>query len=188
MDIRPLLQLTTVMLAVGALAYYGYGGWDNEVAGLADDGTGPDYIIDGMEAWQGDEKGHLIRHFEGTRLVHKPQPELFEVHQPVIRLYSNGKPLWHLRARNATSPDPARDIWLLGQVVATRDPSQGQPLRIETPRLHANPRINQLDTPDRVHIIGPQGQLSGTGLTADMQGKTLQFSSAVEVRYAPSSP
>lgn len=186
MDIRPLLQLTTVMLAVGALAYYGYGGWDNEAAGLADDGTGPDYIIEGMEAWQGDEKGHLIRHFEGARLVHKPLPELFEVHQPVIRLYSNGQPLWNLTAARATSPDPAHDIWLLGQVVATRDPSQGSPLRIETARLHANPRINQIDTPDRVHVTGPQGQLSGTGMIADLQAKTLQFSSAVEVRYAPS--
>ena len=186
MDIRPLLQLTTVMLAVGALAYYGYGGWDQDQAGIADDGTGPDYIVDGMEAWQGDEKGQLIRHFQGARLTHKPAPELFEVRQPVIQLYSNGKPLWQLQAARATSPDPARDIWLLGQVIATRDVSQGQPLRIDAPRLHANPRANLIDTPDRVQVTGPQGQLHGTGLKADLQAKTLAFSSAVEVRYAPS--
>lgn len=186
MDIRPLLQLTTVMLAVGALAYYGYGGWDQDQTGIADDGTGPDYIVDGMEAWQGDEKGQLIRHFQGARLTHKPAPELFEVRQPVIQLYSNGKPLWNLQAERATSPDPARDIWLLGRVIATRDPSQGQPLRIEAPRLHANPRGNRIDTPDRVRVTGPQGQLHGTGMHADLLAKTLEFSSAVEVRYAPS--
>jgi len=186
MDIRPLLQLTTAMLAVGALAYYGYGGWDQESAGVADDGSLPDYIVDGMEAWQADEQGRLIRHFQGERLIHRPQPELFQVSQPEIRLYSDGRPLWHLRAERATSPDPAHDIWLLGQVVATRDPSQGQPLRMETPRLHADPRANRLDTPDRVQIIGDQGRMAGTGLQADLQAKTLQFSSAVEVRYAPS--
>lgn len=186
MDIRPLLQLTTVMLAVGALAYYGYGGWGEDVVGQIDDGTGPDYIIDDMEAWQTDAKGELIRHFRGERLTHHPQPERFEVSRPSIRLFSAGRPLWDLTAERASSPDPARDVWLLGQVVAIRDASQGAPLRIETTRLHANPRANKLDTPDRVRISGPQGQLAGTGMTTDLQAKNLQFSSAVEVRYAPS--
>lgn len=186
MDIRPLLQLSTVLLAVGALGYYGYGGWDEDELGAVGPGDGPDYIISQVDAWQTDSKGQLIRRFAGSQLIHTPSPELFELREPRINLYSNGRPLWSLEAQRATSPDPGRDIWLQGNVVAVRDASRGSAMRIETSRLHANPKGDRLDTPEKVVVTGPQGRLSGRGLSADMNAGTLQFSSSVEVRYAPS--
>ena len=189
MDIRPLLQTSIVLLAVGAFAYYGFGHDDGDGRTRAEH-TGPDYIIAGMQGWQADEQGRPLRRFDGSELLHyaagSAGPERFEMNAPDIRLYSDGKPGWHLTANQATSTDPGTDIWLEGRVVALRDASQGMPLRVETERLHANPRANRLDTPELVKIAGPQGRMSGRGLTADLQSRTLQFNSAVEVLYAPS--
>lgn len=186
MDIRPLLQITTVLLAAGALAYYGYGGWDEQQAVALDDPRQPDYLIDGVEAWQTDANGRLTRHFTGRQLVHRPQPEQFRVSGPVLTLLDQGRPLWQVTAREALSSNPATDIWLQGNVVALRGAHAGPPLRIETARLHANPRGNQIISPERVTVSGPQGRLQGVGLSTDLNAKSLQLHSAVEVTYAAS--
>lgn len=184
MDIRPLLQITTVLLAAGALAYYGYGGWDEQQAVALDDPRQPDYLIDGVEAWETDARGRLARHFTGTQLIHRPQPEQFHVTRPVLTLLNAGQPLWRVTARDAISRDPATDIWLQGNVVAVRGEQAGPPLRLETARLHANPRANQISSPERVTVTGPQGRLQGVGLSSDLSARSLQLHSAVEVIYA----
>ena len=184
MDIRPLLQLSTVLIAVGAGAYYGWGGLTpDQVA--TDNGSGPDYIVEQVRLWQTDTQGQLLRRMQGTQLTHHPQPERFHLTQPDIQLYSQGKLLWTLTAVQADSPNPATDLWLSGNVIAQR--LQGaEPLRLETSRLHANPRGDRLDSPAAVRVISPRGTMTGVGMHADLRNKTVELNSAVEVQYAPS--
>jgi len=184
MDIRPLLQLSTVLIAVGAGAYYGWGGLapDNVAT---DNGSGPDYIVEQIQLWQTDAQGKPLRQMQGEQLMHYPQPERFQLTRPQIQLYSQGKPLWSLTAQQATSKDPATDLWLSGNVIAHR--LQGsEPLRLETSRLHANPRGDRLDTPAQVRVISPRGTLTGVGMHADLRTQSVELNSAVEVQYAPS--
>ena len=184
MDIRPLLQLSTVLIAVGAGAYYGWGGLTPDTA-TADNGSGPDYIVEQVQLWQTDAQGNLLRRMQGTQLTHHAQPERFHLTQPNVQLYSQGALLWRLTAAQADSPNPATDLWLSGNVVAQR--LQGsEPLRLETSRLHANPRGDRLDSPAAVRVISPRGTMTGVGLNVDLRAKSVELNSAVEVNYAPS--
>lgn len=184
MDIRPLLQLSTVLLAVGAGAYYGWGGLAPDTA-ATDDGRGPDYIVEQVQLWQTDAQGHLLRRMQGRQLTHHAQPERFHLTQPEVQLYSKGLLLWRLTALQADSSDPARDVWLSGNVVALRQQGS-EPLRLETARLHANPRGDRLDSPVAARIISPRGTMTGVGLEVDLRAKSVELNSAVEVNYAPS--
>ncbi|MEK6789522.1 MAG: LPS export ABC transporter periplasmic protein LptC [Pseudomonadota bacterium] len=184
MDIRPLLQLSTVLLAVAAGAYYGWGGLTPDNL-ATDDGRGPDYIVEQVRLWQTDANGNLLRQMQGEQLMHYPQPEKFQLLRPQIQLYSKGQLLWSLTAEQASSPNPATDLWLSGNVIARR--MQGsEPLRFETSRLHANPRGDCLDTPASVRVISPRGTLTGVGMRADLRTQSVELNSAVEVQYAPS--
>jgi LPS export ABC transporter protein LptC len=184
MDIRPLLQLSTVLIAVSAGAYYGWGGLtaDNVVT---DNSGKPDYIVEQVQLWQTDSQGNLLRRMQGEQLTHHPSPERFHLTQPDIQLYSKGLLLWRLTAKQADSPNPASDVWLSGQVVAQRL-SSTELLRLETSRLHADPKGNRLDTPEKVTIISSKGNISGIGMSTDLQAKSVELKSSVEVRYAPS--
>ncbi|MES3040055.1 MAG: LPS export ABC transporter periplasmic protein LptC [Pseudomonadota bacterium] len=184
MDIRPLLQLSTVLLAVGAGAYYGWGGLTPDTV-ASDDGSGPDYIVEQVQLWQTDAQGNLLRRMQGTQLTHHAQPERFHLTQPNVQLYSQGALLWRLTAAQADSPNPATDLWLSGNVVAQRLQS-AEPLRLETSRLHANPRGDRLDTPAAVRVISPRGTMTGVGMNVDLRAKSVELNSAVEVNYAPS--
>lgn len=184
MDIRPLLQLSTVLIAVGAAAFYGWGGLAPETT-QHDDASGPDYVVEQVQLWQTDAQGRLLRRMQGDRLTHHPIPERFRLSRPEIQLYSQGHLLWQLTAEQADSRNPASDVWLSGHVVALRQDAR-QPLRLETARLHANPRGDRLESPVAVRVIGAQGTITGVGLKADLRAKTVELNSAVEVNYAPS--
>jgi len=184
MDIRPLLQLSTVLIAVSAGAYYGWGGLATDTITTDMNGK-PDYIVDNVQLWQTDSTGHLLRRMQGQQLTHYPEPERFHLAQPDIQLYSQGQLLWRLTAQQADSPNPASDVWLSGQVIAQRMLSS-EPLRLETSRLHANPKANYLSSPEKVTVISPKGSISGVGMSTDLQAKSVELKSSVEVRYAPS--
>ncbi len=184
MDIRPLLQLSTVLIAVGAGAYYGWGGLAPDSV-ETNTGSGPDYVVEHVMLWQTDVNGHLLRQMQGSKLTHHPEPERFHLTQPDVQLYSQGKPLWQLTAAQADSPNPATDIWLSGNVIAVRQQGS-EPLRLETSRLHANPRGDRLDSPAAVRVISPRGTMTGVGLNVDLRTKSVELNSAVEVNYAPS--
>lgn len=186
MDARPLLRLSGLLLAIGALGYYGYGGWTTRSSDDTSDGRTPDYIVDGLALWQAGSDGKLLRTATGTQLIHRPSPERFELAQPDLRLYRNGRPMWRLTSRNASSSDPGSEAWFTGNVQAVRTIADAPPLQLNTSRLRIEPKADRVSTPERVTIISTQGKMSGTGLTADLQGKNLQLSSAVEVSYAPS--
>ncbi|MEO6699786.1 MAG: LPS export ABC transporter periplasmic protein LptC [Paraperlucidibaca sp.] len=186
MDARPLLRLSGLLLAIGTLGYYGYGGWNSQSVGDSSDGRTPDYIVDGLALWQTGSDGKLLRTANGTQLIHRPSPERFELTHPDLRLYSNGQPMWRLTSLTATSSDPGSEAWFNGDVKAVRTVPNAPPLQLNTSRLRIEPKANRVSTPERVTIISTQGKMSGTGLTADLQGKNLQLSSAVEVSYAPS--
>lgn len=184
MDIRPLLQLSTVLIAVGAGAYYGWGGLTPDAV-ATDDGRGPDYIVERIQLWQTDAQGQLLRRMQGQQLTHYATPERFHLTRPDIQLYSQGQPLWTVTAAMADSPNPATDLWLSGNVVAQR--LQGtEPLRLETSRLHANPRGDLLSSPVAVRVISSRGTMTGIGMNTNLRAKTVELNSAVEVQYAPS--
>ena len=186
MNTRPLLRVSGLLLIIGALGYYGYGGWSRDELDDNNDGRTPDYIVDGLSLWETGPNGQLLRTANGTQLIHPPSPERFELAQPDLRLYDKGQPMWRLTSHTATSGNPSSEAWFNGQVLAVRTVPNAPPLQLSTSRLRIEPKANRVSTPERVTITSTQGKMSGTGLTADLQGKNLQLSSAVEVSYAPS--
>lgn len=185
MDARPLLRLSGMLLAIGALGYYGYGGWNTSNVKDTSDGRTPDYIVDGLALWQTGADGQLLQTATGRELIHRPSPERFELIQPDLRLYRNGQAMWRLTSQRANSSDPGSEAWFIGNVQAVRTLPDAAPLQLNTTRLRIEPQADKVSTPERVTIISTQGKMSGTGLSADLQGKHMQFSSAVEVTYAP---
>ena len=185
MDARPLLQLSTVLLAIGAGAYYGLGDW-RQPAGLADSAQGPDYLAEGLILVETDTKGLVSRQMRGRTLVHEPDPEHFRLSAPVLTLFKAGQPVWEITARHADSPDPGHDIWLREAVRVRRVAAGSEPLQLDTDRLHADPARNRLDTPAAVTLSTTRGRLQAVGLEADLNRHTLDLLSAVEVNYAAS--
>lgn len=185
METRPLIRLSGLLLTIGILGYYGYGGWSSPDQDVDRDGRTPDYIVDGIALWQTGSDGKLLRTANGKQLIHRPSPERFELIQPDLRLYRNGQPIWRLTSLTAISSDPGSEAWFNGNVEAVRTIPNAPPLQLNTSRLRIEPKTDRFSTPARVTIISTQGKMTGTGLTADLQGKNLQLSSAVEVFYAP---
>lgn len=188
MDIRPLLQVTTVLLAAGAGAYFGVEHWGRHEVATANTGTSrADYLVDGIELWQSGDDGLLLRHVIGSKLSHEPSPELYVMTTPQITMYRGGQPQWHLSGDHAWSPDPKHDVWLEKHVVATHDPSAGEPLQLMTDRLHTDPGTNLIMAPDVVSITSRRGHWNGSNVQADLNASTVNFSAPVEAEYAPAN-
>lgn len=186
MQLKPLIQLSLSLMVGAGLVYYGLDlGSSSDEAEMAH--LGPVVIIDNINAWQTDNSGQLLRQFNGQQLRQFEKPERYEIDQPRITLYRDGKTAWFVRSDSATSNDPKQDISLIGNVQADRDPQLGTSLRLNTSRLNANPSQDRLFTDEQVVITGQQGRISGRGLDTDLKAGTLSLSSAVEVKYAPNN-
>ncbi len=186
MQLKPLIQLSLTLMVGAGLVYYGLDlGTSSDDAEMAH--SGPVAIIDNMDAWQTDNNGKLLREFSGQQLRQFEKPERYEIDEPRITLYRDGKTAWFVRSDSATSSDPKQDISLVGNVQADRDPQLGTSLRLNTSRLNANPSQDRLFTDEQVVITGQQGRISGRGLDTDLKAGTLSLSSAVEVKYAPNN-
>lgn len=185
MDARPLLQASALLLCVGALAYYGYGGLDNEDVSPTFDSSRPDYIADGIRAWSTDKQGQRTQTLSGQRLTHYNNPVRYELNNPVLSFSGRDGSAWSVRSIMATSTEPNSDTWLEGNVIANRQHTS-MPLTFNTERLHVNIAGNLIHTPERVVLRSAQSSMMSAGMRADLSKQTLELLSSVEVTYAPS--
>lgn len=182
MDIRNTLSLAGGLLVLATAGYY-WGGFGKEQS-LVTTGDGqhlPDYEVSGIQGIQVNEHGQIERTLKADKLIHFPQTDRSVVEQPSMTLYQDGQAAWQVSAQLATAVNSNRQLELTQQVFGRR--LQGPLLSLETDALNADQEAQTLNTSRPVLVRSAQGQISSTGLSANLKEGTLTFPANVRGNY-----
>ena len=127
-----------------------------------------------------DQNGQLKYTLNSPHLFHYPHNDETLLSAPEIKLYENNNSPWKVVAKrgNITSGD---EITLSGDVNITGNTStDNEPVTVKTKALTLYTNDKRAESKERVKIYSNQGQLSGTGLKADMISSTMSLLSQVE--------
>lgn len=185
MNARNLLSLSGVLLVLGVAGYYWGMGQPAPLLG-GETRSLPDYEADGIESWQTDEKGLLLRHLEAKSAVHYPNPDQAITQQPTMTLYRHGVPVWRVQATEGVSQDQNKLVHLQKGVQGQRIEAGAVPVTVNTPELMVYPSQETMNTDAAVTINSPQGRIQARGMDADLKGSTLNLHSEVRGTYANS--
>lgn len=190
MDARNLLSLSGVLLILGGAGYY-WGMGQSSQPLLGDEGAQlPDYEVAGVESWQTDEQGRLLRQIKAVSAVHyRGSEDRTVVQQPVMTLYRDGEPTWRLTAPQAVGTDQNREVHLGDAVHAERVAAGAVPVRADTDTLDVHTQAQTMDTHDEVVVaVGTQDQMRSHGMSADLKADTLILPSEVQGTYVTHHP
>ncbi len=183
MDARNLLSLSGVLLVLGAAGFYWGMGQGTTPVLNGEEQHLPDYEVSGIQSWQTDAQGQVLRRLEAAAATHYPQPERTILTQPVITLYSEGQAAWRVSAAEAVSTQKNAQIDLQKGVLGERILAGALPVRVETASLTVFPEKESLRTDARVTIRSPNGQIQSRGLDANMKASTLNLHREVQGTY-----
>jgi LPS export ABC transporter protein LptC len=97
-----------------------------------------------------------MTHFKGS--------DRTEMDKPVMTLYKPGQSPWVIHADTAKSLSGGSAIYLNGNVLITRETDRGEVFKIITRNVKYEPDKNYAETAEHATILGPQDELSGTGM------------------------
>lgn len=127
-----------------------------------------------------DQNGQLKYTLNSPHLFHYPHNDETLLSAPEIRLYENNNSPWKVVAKRGTIAS-GDEITLSGDVNITGNTStDNEPVTVKTSALTLYTNDKRAESKERVIIYSKQGQLSGTGLKADMISSTMSLFSQVE--------
>lgn len=97
-------------------------------------------------------------------MTHFKDSDRTEMEKPVMTLYKPDASPWIIHADTATSLSGGSAVLLNGNVLITRETNQGDIVQIITRNVKYDPDKNYAETAERATILGPQDELSGTGM------------------------
>lgn len=157
----------------------GNGSADNGVAGERSD-----YYMEGVESWQFDSEGRRQHSLQALRIEHFSASQRSLMQAPRIRVHRPGDGDWLVSAETAEGRHADNLFSLQTAVVLERAAAEGVvPLRMETETLRLNPQTRQADTDAAVRFASDRGQMTATGLRADLASERLQLLHKVHARY-----
>jgi lipopolysaccharide export system protein LptC len=127
-----------------------------------------------------DQNGQLKYTLNSPHLFHYPHNDETLLSAPEIKLYEKNSTPWKVVAKrgNITASD---EIILSGDVNITGNTTKdNEPVTVKTNALTLYTNEKRAESKERVEIYSKQGQLSGTGLKADMISSTMSLLSQVE--------
>lgn len=147
-------------------------------------GERSDYYMEGVESWQFDSLGHRQHSLAATRIEHFSASQRSLMQAPRIRVHRPDAGDWLVSADRAEGRHAENLFSLQTAVVLERAAAENVvPLRMETDTLRLNPLTRQADTDDAVRFISDRGQLTATGLRADLASERLKLLHKVHARY-----
>lgn len=186
MDTRNLLSLSGVLLVIGAAGYF-WGLDQKEDAPLLvqDNRPRPDYVVEGLQSLQTDEKGHISRTIRAKKLTHYQEPEeQAEMEHPDVILFRDGKPAWSVKASRGSSLEGNTHLILGEGVSAERlNASPEGAVRLDAPTMHLYPEKQSINTADDVSVVSRIGKTQARGLDASLQSGSLNLHSQVRGEY-----
>ncbi len=127
-----------------------------------------------------DQNGQLKYTLNSPHLFHYPLNDETLLSAPEIKLYENNNSQWKVMAKRGSIAS-GDEITLSGDVNITGNTStDNEPVMVKTKALMLYTNDKRAESKERVIIYSKQGQLSGTGLKADMISSTMSLLSQVE--------
>lgn len=186
MDARNILSVAGVLLVLGGVGYYWGLGRPQPLRTATEETRRPDYEAGNILFMESGKDGKLSRRLEAPSLRHFSSPDdQTEIDNPVMRLYADGREAWKLQAARGVSLQGSKEIRLDGGVIAERRDPEAVPLRFTTPSLTSWPDEERLQSNSGIHLVSPQGEISGQTLQASLRTSTVEINQNVTGTYAP---
>lgn len=165
-----------------------FSGSPEDDLGLDPNELRPDFVAEGLFTRIFNPQGELQHRIESTRMAHFSIIGLTELADPVYIttiINDSGQPeLWQLRADKGSYYDDERLI-LEDNVRITNEDGQSFVQAMETEYLTIN-TLTQVITTDRpVLIYGPQFEIRGQGMRANLEAQQLELTEHVQTIYHP---
>lgn len=180
--------IVIVLLAVLALGSF----WLFEVTRRSDDEQGqkvqrtePDFYLEDFSYVKiSRATGRTSYHFSGSRLVHNPLDDSYEITAPVITNRSEGKPPTTLRGDRGTANSDYSEVNLYDNVRMDRAASaDSQEMHLRSSHLLILPDDDVVKTDVPVEITVGQSVLNGTGMWANNATRELRLANDVHGTY-----
>ncbi len=150
------------------------------------DGYSPDYVATNLFSRNFDENGNLASTVFARTMESYPDLELVIFYQPEVMLFddgTHGASDWRVEASEGSLFQNKEQLQLRGGVTITSRNPESQIQQISTPSLVLEIKENQMHTDDRVTAHGPQLEMSGVGLHANLNQQIVEILQQVEAQY-----
>ncbi len=146
----------------------------------------PDAIVENFSATKMNDLGIPSFILAASKMLHFPDDDSTTLDQPHITMLSAVHPAIHATSMRGTISSNGDEIFLLDNVVLTRDASARQnELKLFTEYLHVVPDRNLTDTDRAVTITDAHSTVHATGLEMNSQTRILKLLSQVNSIYVP---
>jgi lipopolysaccharide export system protein LptC len=146
----------------------------------------PDYIVENFSFVRMGPTGQPRVVLSGARLVHRPDTDISDIDQPVMRSLTTDRPHMTVTANTAHVLNQQNQVDLVGNVVAQRPASATtQSLHVRSEAMTALPDEDILKTDQAVGIMLGTTTLTGIGMEANNAKQTLHVASRGQLVYPP---
>lgn len=156
-----------------------------------DDRAAPrsDFYMEGVLSRHFNRDGRLSHELSAPRIDYFLDAQTSQMQQPQIRLAPADGQLWQLSATLANANHASDTLWLQQDVRLIRPAPDGAPtLQMTTDQLNVNLLGRTADTDGDVKFTSPGGQVTATGLRANLDTEQLELLANVQGHYEPPIP
>ncbi|MDT8398261.1 MAG: LPS export ABC transporter periplasmic protein LptC [Pseudomonadales bacterium] len=146
-----------------------------------------DYFMVDVDSTHFKLDGKAEYRLRAERFTHYPDPGYTDVNAPRLEIYQDTGNPWFISADNGRiETDLALEqekVELDGNVVIHRIDNRGEALNVYTESLTIYPDLKNVTTSYPVRITAGTGEITSTGMTADLNSNRVQLLENVRGRY-----
>lgn len=178
------LLVVSVMTALMVSSFDAFNQLDQR-AKVQEDFNEPDFYIQGSKIQVYDEQGLVSRVLFADEMKHYPGPDLTELQQPRMSIYSQGQQQWLIQAREGVLKNNQDELVLNGDVILQPLEKSSMSFDLTTEALTLYPERQEAHTKEHVDIKGPGMTMQAVGMDAYFEQQQIQFLSNVRGRHEP---
>ncbi len=142
------------------------------------------YLVNDVSS-QFDQEGLLDVSVSNQRVDHNPANDSIDLTRPIIQLFADGKPQWHISADYGVLFEDEDRAELKQQVVIISD---DQKTSLKTPELTLFPEQRRAQTDKPVTLASENGFTRAIGMKAELEKKYIALLTHVRGLYEPTAP
>jgi lipopolysaccharide export system protein LptC len=148
----------------------------------------PDYYLENFNYVKMDINGQPRYDVSGTRMVHFPIDDSFEITKPVVHSLDAGRPPMELYSNTARVTDDQTKIHMYGDANAIRGAAKGNaPMHLVSQYLLLLPDDEIVRTDKAVAMTMGTTRLNGVGMIANNATQEVQLLGSVRGHYEPTT-
>jgi LPS export ABC transporter protein LptC len=129
-----------------------------------------DYYSSDVLRKEFNQEGNLLRSLIAQKMIHFETGDRTELHYPVMTISRHdGTPPWIIHSENAVTNGGSEIIFLNGNVLVTKQNTNGESLKIIARDLRYSPAQNYAESDDNVLMSKSDSELSGRGVQVQLE-------------------